>query len=114
MTSPLAATLAVDVSADVGLVFRVRNITSAPVELVFPSALRCEFVVRRRGHDEALWRWSEGRMFAAMLGTRTLAPGETMECSARWTPTSKGQFTAAATLASSTLRSEAFVDFVVS
>ena len=112
----LAAALAVHVDADVALTFTVRNMTPAPVQLSFPSALRCDFVVRAHGSDDELWRWSDGRMFAAMLGARTLAPGETMECSARWTPASPaptGALTATATLASSSHRVEASADFTL-
>lgn len=44
-----------------------------PVDLSFRSAQRYDVLIKdRQGRD--VWRWSQGQMFAQILGTETLKP----------------------------------------
>jgi hypothetical protein len=82
---PLVASLSVLTGgSDLQLTLRVTNASEQPVALTFPSAQTHDFVVRQRGAE--LWRWSADRMFAAVITSRLLAPGETAEFIERWAP----------------------------
>jgi intracellular proteinase inhibitor BsuPI len=54
--------------------FTVANRGGAPRTLTFPSAQQGDIVLTADGRER--YRWSSGRMFAAVLGERPLAPGE--------------------------------------
>ncbi|MBI5599389.1 MAG: hypothetical protein HY890_06590 [Deltaproteobacteria bacterium] len=57
----------------VKITLRVFNRAGKDVTLYFTSAQRYDFVIKdREGRD--LWRWGEGRMFAAAAGTETIGP----------------------------------------
>lgn len=51
----------------------VFNRTSEKTTLQFRNAQRFDFTIED-GDGKKLWRWSEGRMFAQMLGQETLGP----------------------------------------
>jgi len=54
----------------------VFNRTDEKVALQFRSAQRFDFAIED-GARKKVWRWSEGRMFAQMLGQESLGPGRT-------------------------------------
>ena len=91
----LATSMEVEVApAAVELILHVTNAGDAPVVFTFPSAQRHDFrIVTETG--EAVWLWSEGRMFTQALVTDTLAPGETWRLASQWEPGARaGRFTA--------------------
>lgn len=80
----------------VAFTFTVHNEGDERVELTFPSGKVADVVVREDG--EAVWRWSEGRMFTQALETRTIAPGDDLSREFTWEDPRPGEFTAEATL----------------
>jgi hypothetical protein len=50
------------------------NTTDRPLTLLFRDAQRFDVTLRDQGGRE-VWRWSEDRMFAQVLGEEVLAPG---------------------------------------
>jgi hypothetical protein len=109
----LAATLTVAASTtEVGFTLRITNPESGPVTLQFTSGQQFDFHVRRLD-GAPLWSWSTGRLFSAMLQSRTLAPGETATYTGSWTPTERGSFLAEGRLISSSHRAAATAGFTV-
>jgi len=90
--------LALDVTVrdDVHFELGVTNAGLDPVELTFPDACAADFAVRADGSER--WRFSEGQMFAQVLRTETLEPGEEATFSATWEEPDPGEYTAVATL----------------
>jgi hypothetical protein len=97
----LASALNVTVAgADVRFELHVTNATGGPLELEFASAQRYDFSVRD-GTGEVVWRWSDEMAFAQVLGTESLAPGETRRYGANWEASGReGEFTATGRLTS--------------
>lgn len=90
---PLDTTLDGEVTdGAVAFTLRVRNTGDDPVTFQFRSGQRMDVVVERAGTDEAVWRWSEGRMFTQVLGSRTLDPGEEATYEATWEEPESGEF----------------------
>lgn len=110
----LASTLEVQVERDaVRLELRVTNPTAAPVILEYPTSQRYDFAVLRPDGGE-VWRWSAERMFAQVLGTETLGPGETVEYGAGWDAAGAvGRYVAVAELTASNVRVERRKEFEV-
>lgn len=50
----------------------LRNTTPAPVELVWPSGQRYDFLIRNE-KGEIVWRWSDGKAFILLFGTESFA-----------------------------------------
>lgn len=87
----IECTVSVDVGTDrATLVLSVANGGVDPTEVTFRDAGRADFVVRADGEER--WRWSEGRMFAQVVETVELAPGESFEIRAEWTDPAPGQY----------------------
>ena len=59
----------------IAMTLTIANRTGEPVEFNFTSAQRYDFAIADEQGDE-VWRWSAERMFAQMLGTEALGPGE--------------------------------------
>lgn len=94
----LEATLTVSPSAaGLDLVLAVENRGDDEQTLSFRDARRADFVALR--DDEEIWRWSEGRMFAQMLGSEQLAPGESVTYEATWENPPEGEYTVRGELA---------------
>ena len=53
--------------------FAMVNQTGTPIRLEFTSAQRFDVTIGD-AHGNEVWRWSEGRMFAAVMGHETLGP----------------------------------------
>ncbi len=64
----------------------VRNPASGPVTLQFPSSQRYDFLVLRED-GRLVWRWSHDKVFAQVLGSLTLDPGEERRYRERWDQT---------------------------
>jgi len=56
------------------LILHVTNRGTEPVTLYFLSAQRYDVAVKNLEGQE-IWRWSNGRMFAQVMGEETLQPG---------------------------------------
>jgi hypothetical protein len=103
----LESSLAVAVAADaVEFAFTVENAGDDPVELTFPNGMTADVAVFEAAGgdaedpaDDAVWRWSDGRMFTQALRTETLGPGESLAEELAWSDPSPGTYTAEATLA---------------
>jgi hypothetical protein len=88
----LDATLAADTDGDtVRLTLTVENTGTDPETLSFRDSQRAEFVVR--DGDREIWRWSEGQMFAQLLGSETVDPGATVVYEGEWESASPGTYT---------------------
>lgn len=70
----------------------VRNDGDEPVELRFSDAQRLEVVVTADG--EPVWRASEGRMFAQVLGRDELPAGGSLTYEATWSDPPAGDYEA--------------------
>ena len=55
------------------MTLKVFNYTEEDIIFKFNSAQRYDFIIEDEEGDE-IWRWSEGRMFAQMLGEEILGP----------------------------------------
>ncbi len=111
--SPVASTLNVAVDGSVSLHLHVTNRSERQVEFVFPSGQTHDFAVFDSAGRE-VWRWSEGRMFTQVLQSRVLAARETASYEERWDPSGQvGQFTAVASLRSSTQPVEERLSFTL-
>lgn len=65
-----------------GLRILLRNPGTDTLRIEFPTAQRYDFHIRP-ADGEPLWRWSDGRAFAQVLGEESLAPGDSL----RWEAT---------------------------
>jgi hypothetical protein len=96
----LEGTLSADVGPEaVEFTYTVTNAGTEPADLNFRSAQTADVVVYDGG--EAIWRWSEGRMFAQATQTMTLPPAESVRQTMRWDDPPSGSYTAVASLAAS-------------
>lgn len=78
--------------------YAVTNGDSEPVELTFRDSGKVDVAVR--DGDREVWRWSDGRMFAQVVETVELAPGEQFEVEAEWPDPASGSYEAVADLRS--------------
>jgi hypothetical protein len=62
----------------------VRNPTKTAVVLNFNTSQQYDFVVSDVEGKE-VWKWSDGMMFAQMVTSKTLAPGDSYTVKAEWT-----------------------------
>lgn len=61
----------------------ITNVTAEVMALEFATAQRYDFEVVDGG-GRPVWRWSDDLMFAQVLGTEGLAPGESRRYEASW------------------------------
>jgi len=54
----------------------VFNYTEDSLTFVFTSSKRYDFIIKKDEKD--IWRWSEGRFFAQVMGEEKIEPGETL------------------------------------
>lgn len=76
----------------------VSNAADDPVDLQFRDAKLADFAVF--SGDTEVWRWSEGRMFAQVLKTETLGPGDSETFAGEWPDPQPGEYEVVATLES--------------
>lgn len=83
--APLSASVTVEDLAQphsVRFTLKVCNDSGSAVEREFGNAMRYDFEVSRDG--EKVWRWSEGRSFAQVVGTERFEPGACKTWSEEW------------------------------
>lgn len=66
----------------VPMTLALKNIGDEPLTLRFSSGQQYDFIVARSGKE--VWRWSADKVFIQVLGSLTLAPGETREFKQTW------------------------------
>ncbi|MFC4356676.1 BsuPI-related putative proteinase inhibitor [Halobium salinum] len=93
----------------------VENDGEEAVTLSFRDSMRADFAVRAGDDDGGteVWRWSEGRMFAQMLGTETVGAGETVTFEGTWDDPEPGEYVAVADLAANDADVSAEAEFSV-
>jgi hypothetical protein len=60
----------------------VTNKGDKPLELIFSSSQRYDFVVEKEGKE--IWRWSKDKFFAMVLGEFTLQPDQSLVYEDTW------------------------------
>ncbi len=60
-----------------------RNLSAAPLGIVFTSGQRLDLIVRRPRGDE-VWRWSHDKAFTQAIQTMLIRPQETMVVHLAW------------------------------
>jgi len=70
------------VGEEVEMFVTLVNISPNPVELIFTSAQRYDFIILKEGKE--VWRWSNGKMFAMVLDNLRLEPGEGLTYTETW------------------------------
>ena len=63
----------------VELILRLTNRSAGAKTLEFSSSQRYDFKIEDSGGGASVWTWSADRMFAQMMGTERLGPGESRE-----------------------------------
>ena len=64
------------------MTLEISNQTNEEITLRFKDAQRFDFMIEKDGVK--LWRWSDGRMFAQLLGEERLSPGKTITYTVRF------------------------------
>jgi hypothetical protein len=72
------------VGEEVKISVTVTNKCLNPVELIFTSAQRYDFIVLKDG--EEVWRWSNSKMFAMVIESLLLKSGEKQTYMETWKP----------------------------
>jgi hypothetical protein len=75
----------------------VENAGNDAVDLSFSSAQTHDVTVTEGGSE--VWRWSDGQMFAQMMQSEELAPGDVASYGATWDDPDPGDYEAVAELA---------------
>ena len=108
----LTGTLDTQVADDrVSFVFTVENDGDGTETLSFRDAHSADFAVL--DDDDERWRWSRGRMFAQVLQSAELAPGESATYEGEWQSPKSGSYTAVANLEAENQECEARTEFSV-
>jgi len=66
----------------VQMTLKIWNKETKPIELVFTSAQRYDFIVLK--NDEEVWRWSKDKMFAMVPSSLLLKPHEKRVYTETW------------------------------
>ena len=98
-------------SKTVEFAFTVTNEGRETADVQFSDAAKAEFVVQDGGRE--VWRFTEGRMFAQMLSTDRLEPGESTTYDAEWADPRPGEYTAVAELRAREATCEARTDLTI-
>ncbi|MEM2849628.1 MAG: BsuPI-related putative proteinase inhibitor [Candidatus Bathyarchaeia archaeon] len=69
---------------EVKMSITVANKGQSPIELIFTSTQRYDFMVLKDGGE--VWRWSNGKVFAMILESLPLKPGEKRTYTETWRP----------------------------
>jgi hypothetical protein len=94
----LEASLDATVDGNVVFDFHVTNAGDSAVELTFTSGQTADIVIYEEGDDEAIWRWSDGRMFTQAMETMELEPGAQFHKTYTWKTPRPGEYRARGTL----------------
>ena len=106
----LAATLTAALGSDVTFTFTVKNTSIQSATVQFNDAQQFDIRVWD-ANDTLVWRWGADKGFLESLGTRTLAPGESVTYVEHWKPSKAGEYHAMAYLTSSSHGAVAFATF---
>jgi Intracellular proteinase inhibitor len=60
----------------------VANVVGRPVAVVFPTAQRFDFIVKREG--KPVWQWAAAMMFAQTMARETIASRDSLVFEATW------------------------------
>ncbi|MEW6622860.1 MAG: BsuPI-related putative proteinase inhibitor [Bacillota bacterium] len=60
------------------------NISGSPITLTYPTTQRFDFIVRRGVTGPIVWRWSTGRVFAQVVETVVIPPGQSQIFTFTW------------------------------
>jgi hypothetical protein len=74
----------VAVGQPVAMTLRIRNTQDQPITLYLQGRPVAFDLVVERSDGEVIWRRLEGAAVTAILGVRTLTPGEILELKQRW------------------------------
>lgn len=96
---------------EVRFVFTVENTGDQAESMQFMDGQTFDVAVETDG--EEVWRWSTGMMFAQMLQTEDLDPGETMREEVVWEEAAPGDYEARAWVTASDADCEASCSFSV-
>ncbi|WP_255169657.1 BsuPI-related putative proteinase inhibitor [Natrononativus amylolyticus] len=88
--------------------FTVTNTGDEPVELQFSDSCKAEFVLEDEGRE--VWRFTDGRMFAQVISSETVGPGEEARYEGSWDDPQEGTYTAVAELRAQNRTCEARTD----
>jgi hypothetical protein len=72
---------------DVRFELLARTVGESGLTLVFATAQRFDLVVTREGERGPVWRWSDGKAFAQVLGEEELLPSRVLGYSQAWEQT---------------------------
>lgn len=72
------------VGEEIAMSVTVINKGVNPVEFIFTSAQRYDFIILKG--DEEVWRWSNGKVFAMVLEHLLLKPNERKTYTETWKP----------------------------
>lgn len=89
----------------------VRNPDDEPVSVQFSDSCRADVAVVDDG--EEIWRYTEGRMFAQMIGEERFDPGESRTFEVEWDDPRAGSYTAVGDLTARDCSCEARTSFSV-
>jgi hypothetical protein len=112
-TNELPATLSATVNGDVTLTFTVKNPSSEPVKVVYPSGQKYDFVVIDSTTGKSAWSWSASRTFIQAVNDEAVPAGGSLTFVEKWTPPKKGLYLAHAVLTSTSHRAQAYASFAV-
>lgn len=108
----LEATLEAAVADDaVAFTLTVTNAGSEPVEAQFSDSGRADVAVF--DGDEEVWRFSEGRMFAQVMGQERFEPGDSRSYEIEWSDPEPGSYAAVGELRARNLTCDARTEFSV-
>lgn len=96
---------------DVRLAFTVHNTGSETTDLRFSDACKADFAVREGGRE--VWRFTDGRAFAQLIGEESIPPGESVTYDGTWEDPQDGEFTAVAELCAQNEQCEARTEFSI-
>ena len=91
--------------------FTVTNTGPDEVNLQFADACKADFTVLDEGRE--VWRYTEGRVFAQVIGDETIPPDESITYDGEWTDPQSGEFTAVAELCAQDEHCDARADFAI-
>lgn len=108
----LVADLAAEITDEaVTFEFTVENAGGSDVELTFRDGRTAD--VRVAADGEAVWRWSDGRLFTQALRSETVAPDDSRVYEMTWETPEPGTYEAVATLEAANVSVEARAAFEV-
>ena len=81
-----------DDTTEIRLSLVVTNDGSDPVTVRFRTGQRADFIAHDTDTGDQVWRHAEGRMFTQVLGSETLAPGDSATYEGTWSDPPAGSY----------------------